>query len=145
MRQNIKTRRETVRVAYEEIKKLRKDMVQEGESMDKNKSRVLSRESLDEVRNLELQDLCSRRATSSKRMAGASRRNDGGDCQLKCGSRSNRVGDPWKREKSKVLSRRNSPRTISRCQTGAWTDWVVLCHHEGARVDIVSSIRMGKC
>ena len=49
MWQNIKTRRETVRVAYEEIKQLRKDMVQEGESMDKNNSRVLSRESLEEV------------------------------------------------------------------------------------------------
>ena len=90
MQENIKTRKGTLRVAYEEIKKLRKDLAQE----DKNKSHVLSRESLEEGRNLKLQELC---LTASKRMAGAS---DGGDCHLDCRSRSNRVGDLLKKEKN---------------------------------------------
>ena len=40
--------------------------------MHKNKSYVLSPECLEEARNLELQELCLRRATACKRMAGAS-------------------------------------------------------------------------
>ena len=43
MQENIWARQETLRVAYEKIKKLRADLVQEGESMDKNRSHVLSR------------------------------------------------------------------------------------------------------
>ena len=43
------------------------------ESVDQNRSHVLSPESLEEVRNLELQELYLRRATASKRVAGATR------------------------------------------------------------------------
>ena len=50
--------------------------------MDKNRSHVLSPESLEEVRNLELQDPHLRSATASKRMAVASE--DATDCQLEC-------------------------------------------------------------
>ena len=60
MQVKIKTRREALRVAFEEIKKLRTDLVQEGDSMDKNKSHVLSPESLEEVTNLDriVQETC---------------------------------------------------------------------------------------
>ena len=73
MQENIEARKETLRVAYEEIKKLRADLLLEGESMDKNKTRVLSPKSVEEVRHFELQELCLRGATASKCMVGASR------------------------------------------------------------------------
>ena len=73
MQETNKARKETLRVAYEEIKKLRTDLVQDGESMDKDKSHVLCPESLEEVRDLELHELCLRWATAPTRMAGASR------------------------------------------------------------------------
>ena len=89
-------RKETLRVAYEEIKKLRADMVQEGESMDKNRSHVLFPESLEEVRNLELQAVCFRKATASKRMAGAS-----GDATTE------EIAWLWKRTRSRWISLKN--------------------------------------
>ena len=78
MLESIRVRKETLRVAYEEIKKLRADLLREDESMDKNRSHVLS----------EQQDLCLRRATASKRLAGWTK-----DCQLVCGrgTRSGRI------------------------------------------------------
>ena len=140
MQENIKTRKETLRVAYEELMKLRTDLAQEGESMDKNKSHVLSLESLEEVRNLEQEELCL------KRVAGASK-----DATTKETASWSLEADrialeiSGTRAKSKRWSRRKALKTISRCQTVAWTDWMPLCHREGASVDFASNTRMGKC
>ena len=41
--------------------------------MERNRRHVMSPESLEEVRNLEIQKICLRRATASKPMAGATR------------------------------------------------------------------------
>ena len=73
MQENVKTRKEALRVAYGEIIKLRTDLAHKSESMDTNKSHVLSSERLEQVRNLELQEPYLRRAAASKRMAGAMR------------------------------------------------------------------------
>ena len=43
MQENLRVRKETLRVAYDEIKILREELVREGESMDKNKSHIMSR------------------------------------------------------------------------------------------------------
>ena len=66
------------------------------------------------MRNLELQESCLRRATASKRMAGASR-----DAATETESR-------WRVPEKEKNPRggREPPRTTSRCQTGAWTDWM---------------------
>ena len=70
MQESMRVRKETLRAAHEEIKKLRADMLWEGKSMDKKRSHVLSPESLDEVRNFEQQELSLRRAIASKRLVG---------------------------------------------------------------------------
>ena len=44
MQENLTVRKETLRVAYEEIKILREDLLREGESVDKNKSHIMSPE-----------------------------------------------------------------------------------------------------
>ena len=54
--ESVRVRKETLRVAYEEAKKLRTDLLREGELMDNNRSYVLSPESLEKVRNLEQQE-----------------------------------------------------------------------------------------
>ena len=99
MHENIKTQKEKLGVACEEIKKLRTELVHEGESMDKEKSHVLSPESLEGVRNREIQELCLRRVTASKRMAGASK--DASTDEIASWSAQadrNRVGDLWKKK-----------------------------------------------
>ena len=93
MQESIRPQKETLRVAHEEIKKPRADLVQEGESMDKNRSHVLS--CLEEVRNLELLEKGNRFETNG---CSDERRNDGGDRQLVYGSGTNRVGDFRKEE-----------------------------------------------
>ena len=143
MQENIKTRREALRVACEEIKKLRTDTVHEGESMDKTKSHVLYPESLEEFRNLESQEPVPEKGDCFGTNGWSiERRNDGGDCQLECGSGLNRVGDLRKRKFQEALEKENT-RTTSRCPTRVWTDWMALCHRKGARVDVASSTRMG--
>ena len=144
---NIRARKETLGVACEEIKKLRADLVQEGESMNKNGCHVLSPESLEEERNIELQELYLRRATASKRMAGARRDPTVEEiANLSKEAERTALGISGEKEgKSKRRPRKNPPRATSRCQTRAWTDWMDPCHHEGANVDIASNIRVGKC
>ena len=62
-----------MRVAYEEIKILREDLLREGESMDKNKSHIMSLENMEEIRVLEQQELAVWRGSASKRLAGWTR------------------------------------------------------------------------
>ena len=57
LQESLKARKETVKVAYEEIKILREDLLREGELMDKNKSHFLSPEDTEEIRRLEQQEL----------------------------------------------------------------------------------------
>ena len=66
-------RRETLSVAYQEIKTLREDLLRERESMDKSRSHILSPESTEEIRHLEEQELNFWRGTASKRLAGWTR------------------------------------------------------------------------
>ena len=47
MQESLRVRKETLRAVYEEIKILREDSLREGESMDKNKSHIVSPESTD--------------------------------------------------------------------------------------------------
>ena len=49
LQKSLRARKETLKVAYEEIKILREDLVREGESMDKNKSHFLSPEDTEEI------------------------------------------------------------------------------------------------
>ena len=69
MQESIRVRKGTPRAAYEEIKKLRADLLREGESMDKNRSHFIFPESLEEVRKLEQDELNLRRGTTSTRLA----------------------------------------------------------------------------
>ena len=71
--ENLRVRRETLSVAYQEIKTLREDLLREGESMDKSRSHILSPESTEEIRHLEQQELNFWRGTASKRLAGWTR------------------------------------------------------------------------
>ena len=73
MARELRVRKETLRVAYEEIKILREDLLREGESMDKNKSHFLSPEDTEEIRRLEQQELAFWRGSASKRLAGWTR------------------------------------------------------------------------
>ena len=63
----------TLRVACEEIKILREDLLREEESMDKNKSHFMSLENTEEIRILEQQELAFWRGWASKRLAGWTR------------------------------------------------------------------------
>ena len=129
-KQTLDQQRETIRIETEvenlveilqvNIKTWREALiVQEGDSMDKNKSHVLSPESLaQEVTNFQTQELCLTRAAAVKRMAGASKRRDArSDSWLEFGDGPNRSGDMLK--------------TTARCQTMAWT--------------VASSIRTCQC
>ena len=80
MQENIKIRKEALRVALEENEKLRTDLAQEGESVDKNKSHVLSPEYLEEVRNLQSPEKGSRQRL--RRLPG-SRASCAGDAGLR--------------------------------------------------------------
>ena len=73
MEENLRVRKETLRVAHEEIKILREDLLREGESMDKNKSHIMSPENTEETRILEQQELAFWRGSASKRLAGWTR------------------------------------------------------------------------
>ena len=73
MQENLRVRKETLRVAFEEINILREDLLREGESMDKNMSHVMSPESTEEIRTLEQQELAFWRGSASKRLAGWTR------------------------------------------------------------------------
>ena len=130
MQENIKARKEMLRVAHEEIKKLRAVLVQDGEL---NKSHVLSSESLEEARNLEPQEICLRRATASERKAGASR--DGASWFVEA----DRIALDISGKKREGFEKETTKDDI------AWTDWMALCHREGASVDIASNIRVGTC
>ena len=66
-------RKETLKVAYEEIKILREDLLREGETMDKNKSHCLSLVDTEEIQRLEQQELAFWRGSASKRLAGWTR------------------------------------------------------------------------
>ena len=57
--ESLRARKETLRVAFEEIKILRDDLLREGESMDKNKSHFMSPENTEESRILEQRELAS--------------------------------------------------------------------------------------
>ena len=69
--ESLRVRKETLRVAYEEIKILR--LLREGESMDKNKSHFMSLQNTEEIRILEQQELAFCRGSASKRLAGWTR------------------------------------------------------------------------
>ena len=73
MQENLRVRKETLKVAYEEIKILREDLLREGETMDQNKSSFLSVENTEEIRRLEQQELAFWRGSASKRLAGWTR------------------------------------------------------------------------
>ena len=73
MQENLRARNETLKVAYEEIKILREDLLREGETMDKNKSHIMSLEDTEEIRRLEQQELAFWRGPASKRQAGWTR------------------------------------------------------------------------
>ena len=60
----------TLRVAFEEIKILREDSLREGDSVDKNRSHMVSPESTEEIRNVEQQELAFWRGPASKTLAG---------------------------------------------------------------------------
>ena len=55
--ESLRVRKETLRVAFGEIKIRREDLLREGESMDKNKSHFTSPENAEEIRILEQQEL----------------------------------------------------------------------------------------
>ena len=57
-------------MAFEEIKILREDMLRERESMDKNKSHIMSPENTEEIPILEQQELAFWRGSASKRLLG---------------------------------------------------------------------------
>ena len=73
LQESLRARKEILKVAYEEIKILREDLLREGESMDKHKSHFLSPEDTEEIRILEQQELASWRGSASKRLAGWTR------------------------------------------------------------------------
>ena len=73
MQENLKVRKESLRVAYEEIKILPEDLLREGESMDENKSHIMSLENTEEIRILKQQELAFWRGSASKRLAGWTR------------------------------------------------------------------------
>ena len=54
--ESVRVRKETLRVAYEGIKILREDLLREGKSVDKNKSRFMSPENTEETRILQQQE-----------------------------------------------------------------------------------------
>ena len=74
----VRVRKDTLRVAFEEIKKLRADLVQEGESMDKNRSHVLSPGELGERAKIKPE---KGNRIETKGWSNDTR-NDGGDRQL---------------------------------------------------------------
>ena len=71
--ESLSVRKETLRVACEEIKILREDLLREGESMDKNKSHFMSPENTEEIRILEQHELAFWRGSVSKRLSGWTR------------------------------------------------------------------------
>ena len=73
LQESLRVRKETLKVAYEEIKILREDLLKEGETMDKNKSHFLSPEDTEEIRRLEQQEVAFWRGSASKRLAGWTR------------------------------------------------------------------------
>ena len=73
LQESFRVRKETLKVACEEIKILREDLLREGETMDKNKSHFLSPEDTEEIRRLEQQELAFWRGSASKRLAGWTR------------------------------------------------------------------------
>ena len=73
MQESLRVRKETLKAAYEEIKILRENLLREGESMDKNKSHIMSPENTEEVRILEQQELKLKRGAAAKRLAGWTR------------------------------------------------------------------------
>ena len=76
LQESLGARKETLKVAYGEIKIPREDLLREGESMDKNKSHFLSPEDTEEIRRLEQQELAFWRGSASKRLAGWTRARD---------------------------------------------------------------------
>ena len=73
LQESLRVRKQTLKVAYEEIKILREDLLGEGESMDKNKSHFFSPEDTEEIRRLEQQELAFWRGSASKRLTGWTR------------------------------------------------------------------------
>ena len=70
----IRVRKETLRAAYKEIKILREDLLREGDSVDRNRSHIMSPESTEEIRNLEQQqELNLWSGAASKRLVGWTR------------------------------------------------------------------------
>ena len=72
LQESLRVRKETLKVAYEEINILKEDLLREGETMDKNKSH-LSPEDTQEIRRLEQQELAFWRGSASKRLVGWTR------------------------------------------------------------------------
>ena len=135
-------RKETLRVAYEEIKFLREDLPREGESMDKNKCHFMTPENTEEIRILEQQELALWRGSASKRQAGWTR--DGSVEETPAGCWKLRDStEKWiqRRENSKSRSRKN-PGKMPEWETTPWMVWMVLCRREGANTDIASNIRV---
>ena len=125
--------------AIGEIKKLQGDLAQEGESMDKNMWHVLSLERNNRNCAQEGQPLLNEWLEHRETLR---RRRSPAGLWKRTESRWRFLG---KREKPQRRSRRKPPKTTSRCQTGAWSDWMALGHLEGARLDSASYVRVGRC
>ena len=126
--ESLRVRKETLRVACEEIKILWEDLLREGESMDKNKTHFVSAENTEGIRILE------NWLSGGDRL----RRDQLGGHETVQWSKS---PAEQRRENSKRRSRKN-PGMMPEWETTPWVVWIVLCRREGANTDIASNIRV---
>ena len=133
-----RVRKETLRVAYEKINVLRKDLLREGESMDKNKSHFMSPENTEEIRIFK-QELAFWRGPASMRQAGWTR--DGSVEEIAGwvleAERLNREVEAKKRKFQQTIIKESGKDAM---MGDDYMDG--LCRREGANTDIASSIRV---
>ena len=117
MQEKSRRGRKTLRVVYEEIKKLRMELVQEANRQEQ-KSCAVSGES-------------GRSANPRTTIT-----------MLEKGNRFETNG--WSIERRND-GEKETTKDDMKMSDGAWTDWMALCHRELASVDIASNIRVGRC
>ena len=125
--ENLGVRKETLRVAYEEVKILRKDLLREAASKDKNRSHIMIPESTEEIRNLEHQELNLWRGTASKRLAGWTR--DGSTEEIASWSveaeRISREVEAKKRKLLEAIEKESTMKDVRMAdQLLGWSGWI---------------------
>ena len=101
----LRGRKETLKMAYEEIKILREDLLKEGETMDKNNSHFLSPGDTEEIRILEQQELAFWRGSASKRLAGWTRDDSSEEIWMMEAQRLNREVEAKKRKLEETIEK----------------------------------------